>query len=355
MICQILILRGDMLGTAATTALLNVDPFKATQTTTGALVGHSSCCHLRMVPGMIALAACTTAAAYAILRNHTHLVTLFSCGGVSSGYFIYLGWDFQNLKSFADNNNRLATSVGNFEKENAELKNRVHLLGQHNNRLAQSIQDLDAKNKEMEQKLGDFAIENKKFESENLKLVQARDDLEKNIQKLEELKSKWEIETEKNIEWLGGFKNSLDGLKKVAAEDHTLFSEQLKNFENQVNLLLETRTSTQKSSVQFEDKLNTHTQVLLETTGSLKAIFEQVNTWKHAQEWEELLDKQQKHNKLILEQTQLIGANEGRIKELSENVYKLEALKNGFSDQLEKLKNEVGRLKQHNETNLLIV
>jgi|GEM_PF-5786045 len=111
------------------------------------------CPEWRIVPGMLALVACIVGVAVSLLWQVDELCYVFGPGAACSGYLMYLGWDFQNLQTFSENNEiyvaentKLRGTVSDLEKTQISLEDQVREL---ETLKAQMMQNLDESQKSM--------------------------------------------------------------------------------------------------------------------------------------------------------------------------------------------------------------
>jgi DNA repair exonuclease SbcCD ATPase subunit len=290
------------------------------------------CLNWRMIPGILALVASVIAVICAIIWNCPYLCISFAPSILASTYLIYLGWDFQNLTSFSESNDRLHESIETLKNENVELENKLHFFEAENLKLQQATT-------KMTELVTDLQSENLTLSASNLKLQQT-------VTELENLKEVLDKKAGKHMQHLEALKGALSGLQESAEKDHQTFGENLQIFIKEVEHLGETRSSFEKAESILETKMKEQVETLLNATVMLKEIFSKINEWKDNELVKQQITAQQMLNENVLKLRTDLAKYDGRIEEQKKQVEELAKLKDGFKSALNSLLNEIEHLKE---------
>lgn len=290
------------------------------------------CGHWRVIPGILALVATVVAIVCAVLWHSPYLCIAYAPGGIASIYLIYLGWDFQNSKTFTENNAQFDESVHSFKAENEVLHGQVRAFEEENKKLQESVTRLSE------------LVENLK--SQTLDLTKANEDLKGTILTLEELKNTLEQKAAKHVEQLENLSKSLIGIEAAAKEDHTTFAVNLEVFVKHVQLLQQAPPEFAKIGSSVEKKMQEQVDVLLKAAGMLQTIFTQINEWKDKKAVARRIEEQQLLNKNILALEIQLAKGDGRIGELNKQIEELAKLRDGFIVALKDLLQEIAKLRE---------
>ena|ERR1700733_14802495 len=298
----------------------------------------------RMVPGVLALAATVVAVVCALIWNCPYLCIAFVPGILASLYLIYLGWDFQNLTTFAENNDVLKNSVATLEEKNGELQKKL-------DEFQERLQTFEEENKRLEASAKNLSALLDKLKSENFTLTESNEKLKNTIEELKStiidlgvLKETLEKRASEHVQQLEGLQNSLRGIQTSAQEDHTTFSKSLASFIAEVEHLQEARTNFEKAGSSIEEKMKTQVDVLSQAAIMLQEIFTKVNQWKDVEEVERRIKLQQllQNNVLTLEKNLSLG--QGQLEEQAKQIQELAGLKEGFGKALANLVSEIDKI-----------
>lgn len=295
------------------------------------------CPSWRMLPGLVALASCVVGIACAIMWKIEMLCIAFAPGAASSIYFIYLGWSFKDLKTFAESNEELRISLGTLKEENEKLQ------GQ--------LQSLQGKLEEIEKIRGELQATSEEFRIENAELHVTNAKLKDNVEKFESLNDLLSVRVDTQVEQLQGLHYSLEGIEKSAQEDHTLFAQNLLLFIEQVKLLQTSREQFEKVENAVEIKMNQQIEVLLGAVTMLQSIFTKIEKWKDNAEIEQRIIAQQMLQKncsaleLQVHKLELqFAKTSGQMEEQERQLKEFDRIRGEFNQALDFLLNQVKSL-----------
>jgi len=295
-----------------------------------------------MIPGVLALAASVIAVVCAIIWNAPYLCIAFAPSVLASLYLIYLGWDFHNLKSFAENNRQMKASILNLNEQNLELSKKLEFLEEENKKIKDSADKLSTL-------VGQLKIE-------NFNLFESNKDLKLIVAGLQTLEKTLDTKAEKHMEQLDGLQGALTGLQDSATKDHETFGKNLEIFITQVELLKTTRSNFANAGSKIEKKMKNQVKVLLNTAKMLQGIFTSINEWKNEKHVRELISLGETHK---LENSALtdkinnlkeeLAKNDGRIEEQKKQINDLAKIKEGFETALSNLLHAIKQLQGFGE------
>jgi DNA repair exonuclease SbcCD ATPase subunit len=288
------------------------------------------CPHWRMIPGLLALAASVVALVCALTWNSPYLCIAFAPGAGSSVYLIYLGWEFQDLKTYAENNEQLQGSVRNLQMENHGLQEKLSQFEAENKKLQESAKTLQTLTEDLK--------------SENFNLAEANKTLNGTLADLEKLKITLETKAAGHVEQLSTLQKSLSGIYESVDKDHAKFAENLKRFTDEIELLSTTRSDFDKTGSVIEEKMKEQVTILLQAAAMLKDIFSNINDWKNDKAIEERLNNQRLLHQQIVDLSGQVAGNGVRIEEQKKQLEELAKIKNGFNSALELLLQEIGQI-----------
>lgn len=224
------------------------------------------CIYWRMGPGLLCLTASVIAVICSIYWQAPSLCGAFVPSGASSIYLIYLAWDFQNLQTLSENNEKFKESLGNLETENE--------------RLQASNTTLNTQLSALRNSLGGLQTENSTLRASNVQLTRSVSGLEQSVRDLEQLRSTLQIRLDAEVTQLKILHTGLSHIQVSAKQDHSSFAGQLAIFIKQVELLQQTREQFEKAGSQVQ----TQTVSLVESAKVLESIFSQICEWKDGEE-----------------------------------------------------------------------
>ncbi|MFC2049359.1 hypothetical protein ACFLR2_01645 [Chlamydiota bacterium] len=286
------------------------------------------CPHWRIAPGILCLVASVIAIACSLIWQTPSLCLAFVPAAGCSTYLIYLGWDFQNLQTFAENNEKLAASVGDLETQNGQLK-------EANKQLTGNIEQFSTS-------LSGLQAENGTLKSSNSQLEASVNGLQGNVRQLEGVRSSLEIQLKAEMASLNILKTGLMALQSSAKDDHSTFAEKLKIFIDQVGLLQTTRLEFEAANTQVASQ----SASILEAAETLKTIFSEIRVWKDGEEVNRRLSITQDLGSQVALLKGQVGLLKGQLGEQSRQIEDMETVRAGFQQLLKELLEAASGLNQ---------
>ncbi len=288
------------------------------------------CTYWRMGPGLVCLAASVIAVVYSLYWQTPSLCGAFVPSGASSIYLIFLGWDFQNLQTLSENNEKFKESLGNLEVANEQLQASNATL---NTQLAG-----------LRNSLGSLQTENSTLQASNVHLKSSVSGLEKSVKDLEQVRSTLQIRLDAEVAQLKILHNGLSQIQVSAKQDHSSFAGQLAIFIQQVELLQKIREQFEKAGSQVQ----TQTVTLVESAKVIEKIFAEICEWKDGEEVQRRLSMSQDLGAKVSGFQGQLEIQKLQLEEQRRQIERLRNIREGFEQLLQQLLAVAAELKQTN-------
>ncbi len=274
------------------------------------------CFHWRMAPGIVSLAGSVVAVVCTVIWQVHWLHAFFVPGGVCSGYLIYLGYNFQNLQSFTENNERLEESVLTLEERNQQLL-------ATNTQLAENNKLLQTRLGELGTTLTGLQTENLTLRGANEQLGRSMEKLSSEIRELQTIRDTLQTKASLHVSQLETLQRALLQIQASAKDDHSSFAANLKIFIEQIGHLQQTRKDFEKTGSDIEEEMKRQVEILLGSAEMLKTIFSQISAWKDGSDVQQMFKIRDELGQKIDDLQRQVGQNEGQIKEKREQIEEL--------------------------------
>lgn len=276
------------------------------------------CPYWRMSAGIVSLIASVVAICCAIVWNAHWLCFPFGLSALASGYAVYLGYEFHQVKSL--------------EKSNEELRGSLVTLNQTNTQLRSTAREYHQEN-----------VEHKRL------IFKLREE----IVKLEGLREDFFLKASSHVEQIQGLLRSMGGIHLSVSENHKVFGTQLESFSKHLEELATSKTEFTSASSKAEQAMIEQTKALIEAGRKIKEIFETIQKWKDDQLVQKQIEEIQGLRRVIKEANEEwceaieeLGKTRMQVKVLQKQISELERIKNGFNVALDSLLEKIKLLEQ---------
>lgn len=276
------------------------------------------CPYWRMSAGIVSLIASVVAICCAIVWNAHWLCFPFGLSALASGYAVYLGYEFHQVKSL--------------EKSNEELRGSLINLNQTNTRLRSTARE---------------------YHQENVNHKKLIEMLREEIVKLEGLREDFLLKASTHVEQIQGLLRSMGGIHLSVSENHKVFGTQLESFSKHLEELASSKTAFTTASSKAEQAMIEQTKALIEAGQKIREIFEAIQRWKDDALVKQQIEEIQELQRTIKnaredwrEAKEGLGSAKMQVKALREQISELEKIKKGFDVALDSLLEKIKLLEQ---------
>jgi chromosome segregation ATPase len=218
--------------------------------------------HWRMAPGLISLASHIVAIICSLIWHHPGLTGACVPGSLCSVYSVYLGWGYQHLKTFGENNEQLESSLSTLENENQHLRASNETLNQSLEGFREGMETLQK--------------ENGTLKTLNTQLSASVEDFKDNINALETARGKLEQELAVEMRQLTILNEGLTGIHESATANHTTFSANLESFNQKCKDIEDAGNELTKTN----SEIKKHSSTLAQVVVIIQDTYTQICAWK---------------------------------------------------------------------------
>lgn len=309
------------------------------------------CLHWKMIPGAIALAACVIALFCCLLWECPYLCIPFVTGGIASGICIYMGYEFQNLQSFTENNRDYAGLNQTLQERINELKNEISHFSGVVDKLEKANAVHMENNEALELKIGELEEIRTALQKETDTLKAENGVLQGHLEDLNKLKLGFKSVFQFFGESALSHVDELKALQVALSKDHKNIGEKFEALQAAIRTVAKVELNSQDTLsglLDMQRKIAESDEALKNTLAAIKLLTEEGYIQKLFEQQESMLKEIGEITKQQREISETIVHYRATAAELGKHVSTLQVMRDNLNKSVEALTGQLEALGKRN-------